>query len=87
MESLNEFWLLVVDVWQNGLFGLDIGRFIISLGIFLAFMVVRGLFAKVIIANLKRLTAKSETTIDDEVADALDKPLRFVPVVASSCNT
>ena len=82
MESLNEFWLLVVDVWQNGLFGLDIGRFIISLGIFLAFMVVRGLFAKVIIANLKRLTAKSETTIDDEVADALDKPLRFVPVVA-----
>ena len=34
MEKIEQFWILVLDVWKNGLFGVDIGRYIIAILIF-----------------------------------------------------
>ncbi len=84
MASFEEFWNLVVGVWQTGFLGIDIGRGVTALGIFALFLIFRELFARFVLANIERLTRKSETTLDDRIAEALKDPLRFVPVVAGA---
>lgn len=81
MDSLIEFWAIVVDVWSNAAFGASFGRIVMGVGAFALFLVVRHLFARFVIGWLKRLAAKTTTEIDDRTIDALDKPLRFVPIV------
>ena len=81
MESLIEFWAIVADVWNNAAFGTDLGRIVAGVGVLALFLIVRRLFARFVIAWLKRLTAKTVTEIDDRTIDALEKPLRFVLIV------
>ncbi len=81
MEKLREFWILVVDVWEKGLFGIDIGRIAIALAIFLAFLILRRLFTRVVIARLEVWVAKSEGKFDNTILEALINPIRFIPVV------
>ena len=54
MESLIEFWAIVVDVWNNAAFGTNLGRIVVAVGVLALFLVVRRLFARFIIAWLKR---------------------------------
>jgi len=81
MDSLIEFWAIVVDVWRNAAFGANFGRIVIGVGAFAVFLVVRRLFARFVISWLKRLAARTATELDDRAIDALEKPLRFVPIV------
>jgi len=81
MESLKEFWQVVVEVWRQGVLGVDIGRLLIALGIFLAFLVLRRLFTRVILGRFKSLAARSRTHIDDRVINSLEKPVRLIPLV------
>jgi len=82
VATFEEFWKLVVEVWQTGFLGIDIGRGIIALGIFALFMIFRELFARIVLANIERLTRKSKTMLDDHIVAALKDPLRFVFLVA-----
>jgi MscS family membrane protein len=81
MESLIEFWAIVVDVWNNAAFGTSFGRIVAGVGAFAVFLVVRRLFARFVISRLKRLSVRTATEIDDYTIDALEKPLRFVSIV------
>ncbi len=81
MEKIEQFWILVVDVWESGLFGIDIGRYIIAILIFSLFILLRRLFRKIVIFRLKALTEKTETKIDDQVFQALEEPIQFIPIV------
>ena len=81
MESLIEFWAIVVDVWNNAAFGTSLGRIVIAVVVLALFMVIRRLFARFIISWLKRLATKTASDIDDRAIDALEKPLRFVLIV------
>ena len=81
MQNLNEFWALVVDVWKTGVFGIDIGAILSALGIFVVFMLMRGLITRFIIGALKIKVTKTRTLIDDELLAALEEPLRLVPIV------
>jgi len=81
MEQLKAFWFVVVDVWKEGLWGVDLGRFILAALIILGFLMVRRLFAKVVIRRLAALTKRTKTALDDEVLEVLDKPVSFIPVV------
>ncbi len=80
-EQLNTLWGEFIDVWHNGLFGVDIGRFIIALLIFAAFLILRGILSKYILNSLKSLTSKSNTDIDNKIIDALIPPIRFIPII------
>ena len=71
IDDLKKFWVLVADVWQNGLGGVDIGRTIIALLILFAFFVLRGLIAKFLIGWLRRLAKSTEWRIDDDIVDAI----------------
>jgi MscS family membrane protein len=81
MEKLKQFYLLVQDVWKNGLFGIDIGHFIVAVLIFFAFILLRRLFARFIIGRIKAVTKRTKTVIDDDILEALEKPVQFIPVV------
>ena len=81
MDSLIEFWAIVVDVWDNAAFGTDFGRIVAGVGVLAVFLVIRRLFARFVIAWFKRLAARTTTELDDRTIDALEKPLRFVPIV------
>lgn len=81
MSQLEEFWALVVDVWTNGIFGIDIGEIVVALAIFFACLVFRRLFSWIVLARLKRWTKRSRTTVDEQLVHALEGPIRFIPVV------
>ena len=75
------FTELVKDVWSNGLYGIDIGRIIIGVSILGFFIVLRNLFTSLIVNRVKKWAAKTKTEIDDTIVDAIEAPIRFIPVV------
>lgn len=80
MTQLQDFWALVVDVWKNGLLGVDIGEILIALGILLGFLVIRRLFTRIVLGRLKAWTKNTKTSLDDHVIETLEGPIRFLPV-------
>ena len=81
MDQLTHFWGLVVDVWETGVFGVDISRILIAAGIFLAFLLVRHLLTRFVINTLKALTKRTKTGLDDAAIDTLEEPLRLIPII------
>ncbi len=81
VEDFQKFWDLVVDVWKNGVGGIDIGQAVNALLILLAFFILRGLIAKFLIGWLRRMAKSTEWKIDDNIVDAIAPPLRAIPVV------
>ncbi|PHZ85689.1 mechanosensitive ion channel family protein [Paremcibacter congregatus] len=80
-ETFNDFITLVTDVWEYGVFGIDIGKIMFALLVFFFFLFIRGLFSQFVVNRIKALTKKTKTEIDDMAIEALEHPLRFVPIV------
>ena len=80
-NTLQEFWKLVLDVWKNGLYGVDVGNILAALLIVYVSMLFRHLFSRIVIGRLRALTKKTKTDIDDEVIDVIEKPVSFLPIV------
>ncbi len=80
-NQLSEFWDVVVDVWTTGVSGADFGSILIALAILTGFLILRGLFTKFIVGSMRRMAEKTESTIDDAIFDALEGPVRFIPVI------
>ena len=55
MDIFENFSTLFLEVWKKGILGVDIFQIIIGLGIFLIFLLFRGLISKVIINRLKKI--------------------------------
>lgn len=81
VDKLNDFWALVVDVWNTGVFGVDLARIASALLILAGFLVVRRLFTGSVVKLVKRWAEKTKTPLDDAAIAALERPIRFVPVV------
>lgn len=81
MEKIQNFIALVKEVWQHGFLGIDIGRILVVILIIAAFVLIRGLFSRFVIGSLHRLTRRTKSKIDDKILQALDRPLRFIPIV------
>lgn len=81
MEQINIIINLTKDVWNNGFMGVNVGEIIIALGIFLGFLILRGLFSRYIVDRLHKLTEKTKTTLDDDIIDAIKPSVKFVPII------
>ena len=81
METFNSFTDLFLDVWNNGVFGVNATDIIVSLVIFLLFYLLRRLIARFILNRLSRIVSKTSNQIDDAIIEVLDGPLKFLPVV------
>lgn len=88
MEFLNELWMPFSDFWaitknvlSDTAFGTSFGRILLAVGVFAVLLIARGLFARFFIGWLKRVVKKTRNQIDDRMVDALQAPMRFIPVV------
>lgn len=81
ISSFEEFWQLVVDVWQNGIYGVNVGQILAALALIYFCMLIRHVFSRFVIARLKSITKKTKNKIDDEIINAIEGPLGFIPVV------
>ncbi len=78
---MNDFVEIFLSVWNQGVFGVNLNNVLIGIIILFIFFIFRSLFSKVVINRLKSLAKRSKTKIDDEVLEAFDGPLRFIPIV------
>ena len=77
---MENFIVLVSDVWSRGFLGINLGSIISSLGVIILPLLFRGFIISVIINSLSRLAAKTESKIDDEILNALKRPIGLVPI-------
>ncbi len=81
MELFNNFKILFLSVWEKGILGVDIFEILIGLGIFLIFLIFRGIISKVIIKRLEGIAKKTTNKLDDSFVYAMEGPARFLPIV------
>tara|TARA_Y100000590_G_C15641390_1_gene985071 strand:+ start:49 stop:1182 length:1134 start_codon:yes stop_codon:yes gene_type:complete len=81
MEAINRFKELFLDVWNEGVFGLNASEIIIGIIIFLIFYVLRRLFARFIISKLNKIVKRTSNKIDNTVVEVIEGPLKFLPIV------
>lgn len=81
MEKLKQFWLLVLDIWDKGVFETSFGRIFVALSIILLALLVRNLFVRLIIGWFHRMAKKTRTRFDDDALAVLERPMAFIPLV------
>ena len=81
MEIFNNFKELFLSVWKQGILGIDIFQILIGIGIFLIFLIFRGVISKIIIKRLESIAKKTSNKLDDTFVQAMEGPARFVPIV------
>ena len=81
MDIFENFSTLFLEVWEKGILGVDIFQILIGLGIFLIFLLFRGLISKVIIGRLKKIAKRTTNKLDDTFVQAMEGPARFFPIV------
>ena len=81
MDKIEQFISLFVEVWKNGISGINISEIIIALLIFFAFLLLRGLFAKFIIKRLEKYVSKTTNSFDNSLVESLKGPTKFFPIV------
>jgi len=79
-EFLNDFWAEVGAVWGMAFLGVNAGRVLTAFLILFFAYVLRRLFAHVLAVWLQKLTARTKTTLDDDIAKAIEKPLALAPI-------
>ncbi len=70
------------DYLNYVIFGIPLYKLALSLAVLFCFLILRKLFIFFIIKSIKRLTARTETEIDDILLSIISKPLSFLIVIA-----
>ena len=81
MQIFQSFYNQIKSVLDNGVFGislLDLGIILISI---LFALLIRSIFAKLIVSKVKKLVKKTTTEVDDNLFDALIPPFKLLPIV------
>ena len=81
MELINNFSKIFLSVWNKGILGVDIFQILIGIGIFLLFLVFRGLISKLVIKKLEVISKRTTNKLDDTFVQSLVGPARFLPIV------
>tara|TARA_B100001559_G_scaffold301180_1_gene287927 strand:+ start:722 stop:1807 length:1086 start_codon:yes stop_codon:yes gene_type:complete len=77
---MENFIKLITEVWNTGFLGIDLGSIISSLLVILVAFLFRGFIISIILNALGRLADKTESKIDDEILNALKRPIGLIPV-------
>ena len=81
MEVLNNFKSLFLSVWEKGILGIDFFQILIGLGLFLLFLIFRGLISRLIIKKLEIISKRTTNKLDDTFVKSMMGPARFLPIV------
>ena len=81
MNVLENFKNLFIDVWQDGVSGVNISEIIIALVIFTFFLFLRGIFSKFVVKKLEIYVSKSTNSFDNSLVNSMEGPAKFFPIV------
>ena len=81
MNVLENFKDLFIDVWQDGVSGVNISELIIALVIFTFFLFLRGVFSKFVVKKLEIYVSKSTNSFDNSLVSSMEGPAKFFPIV------
>jgi len=81
MEVLNNFKSLFLSVWEKGILGIDFFQILVGLGIFLLFLIFRGIISRLIIKKLEIISKRTTNKLDDTFVKSMMGPARFLPIV------
>ncbi len=81
MEILVKFKDLFIEVWKDGVSGVNISEIVIALLIFIFFLFLRGFFSKFVIKRLERYVSKTTNKFDNSLVSSMEGPAKFFPVV------
>ena len=81
MEVLENFKDLFIDVWKEGISGVNISEIIIALIIFIFFLFLRGVFSKFVIKRLETYVSKTTNKFDNSLVFSMEGPAKFFPIV------
>ena len=81
MNVFENFLDLFIEIWKDGIAGVDFTQIFISIIIFLLFLILRGLIAKFILKRLKKYVEKTTNQFDDALVKASEGPVKFLPIV------
>ncbi len=81
MKLIEYFYSQIKSVFENGVFGIslnDLGIIIFSI---IFALLIRGIFAKILVLKVKNIVKKTSNNIDDKLFDALIPPFKLLPIV------
>ena len=81
MNVFENFKILFVEIWQQGIAGINFTQIGIGIVIFLLFLLLRGLIANFILKRLQNYVAKTSNKFDDALVKASTGPIKFLPIV------
>ena len=81
MSALEKFKDLFLDVWKNGISGVNISEILIAITIFFFFLFLRGIFAKFVVKRLEKYVSKSTNKFDNTLVSSMEGPAKFFPIV------
>jgi MscS family membrane protein len=71
----------IATIWTQGDYGLTYGEIITAVIIVMIALLIRGLFARIIVSTIVRLSAGTKTQLDDALVNSISTPLKIVPVI------
>lgn len=81
MEIFKIFYTQIKNIFDKGVFGINfIDLSIILVSILFALM-IRSIFARLVVLKVKKIVKKTTTNIDDNLFDALIPPFKLLPIV------
>ena len=81
MSALEKFTDLFLDVWNNGISGVNISEILVAITIFFFFLFLRGIFAKFVVKRLEKYVSKSTNKFDNSLVSSMEGPAKFFPIV------
>jgi len=81
MNVLENFKNLFLDVWKEGVSGINISEIIIALTIFIFFLFLRGVFSKFVVKKLEKYVSKTTNKFDNSLVSSMEGPAKFFPIV------
>ena len=81
MDVLQNFKDLFIDVWKEGVSGVNISEIIIALIIFIFFLFLRGVFSKFVVKRLENYVSKTTNKFDNSLVSSMEGPAKFFPIV------
>ncbi len=81
MEIFIKFYTQLRDVFMNGVLGVSLFDLGIIIGAVIFALLIRGIFAKILVNKVKKLVKKTSNKIDDKLFDSLIPPFKLLPIV------
>ena len=81
MNILENFKDLFVEVWKDGVSGINISEIVIALVIFIFFLFLRGVLSKFIVKKLEKYVLKTTNSFDKSLVHSMEGPAKFFPIV------